>query len=259
MKVCYECSLEKPYSEFYKNIKKHDGYDHICKQCAKCRSKKYLKNRSYEKIEEDKNNQLEYYEKNRERILENKKKYYMKNVDDILQKRKEYHETNSKKIKNNRMEYYKNNSEKIKNKNKINYIENKQYIISRNVRYEMNKRLIDPYYKFYKNLRSRFKNAMKKYTINGKVNSCKEYGINFKLIYEKIGQCPGSDYHLDHIIPLKAFNLNSIEHVRLAHLPENLQWITKKDNMSKKDKIPDLAYENSDLRKILEIIGIIKQ
>ena len=155
--------------------------------------------------------------------------------------------------------YYYTNVEKISRDNKERYIKNKEAIIKKIVEYEMNRRKIDPYYKFYKNLRCRFKNAMKIYSTNGKVNSCKEYGIDFKAIYQKIGNSPGQNYHLDHIIPLKVFDLNNKEHIRLAHLPDNLRWITKKENMAKRDKIPDMAYNTPELMKILITIGAIKE
>ncbi len=72
----------------------------------------------------------EYYEKNKEDILqkrkeyhennkENRKEYYEKNKEDILQKQKEYYEENKDKIK----EYNENNKEKIKEQHKK-YAEN---------------------------------------------------------------------------------------------------------------------------------------
>ena len=52
----------------------------------------------------------EYYQDNREHILERKQNYYQENIDKI----KEYREANIDKIKQRENEYYKNNEEAIK-------------------------------------------------------------------------------------------------------------------------------------------------
>ena len=63
------------------------------------------------------------------------------------------------------------------------------------------------------------------------------YGIDFDAIYKHVGDRPSKNHHLDHIIPLRAFDFNLPEHIRLSHIPENLRWITKKENLEKSDKI----------------------
>ena len=60
--------------------------------------------------------------------------------------------------------------------------------------------------------------------------------------------------HLDHIIPISIFDLDNPEHVRLAHLPRNLQWLPGSENIHKSDDILDYVYENSELVYILNII-----
>lgn len=41
MKKCTNCKVEKEISSFNKNKSKRDGYNNICKECSKSRSKQY--------------------------------------------------------------------------------------------------------------------------------------------------------------------------------------------------------------------------
>ena len=47
---------------------------------------------------------------------------------------------------------------------------------------------------------------------------------------------PEGDHHIDHILPVSAFDFTNEEHVKLCWLPENLQWLEKSENLSKGDK-----------------------
>ena len=111
------------------------------------------------------------------------------------------------------------------------------------------------------NLRSLILSAFRRTSKNGKLKSNKEYGIDFNAIFDRIGPRPGSgrEYHLDHIIPLAAFNLDIPEHVKLSQSPCNLRWISKKENLEKGDDIPEIAYSDPELLEILIKIGKSKQ
>jgi hypothetical protein len=54
----------------------------------------------------------EYYEDNKDKILEQKKEYYEDNKDKIAKQKKEYREKNKDKIADQHKEYYENNKEK---------------------------------------------------------------------------------------------------------------------------------------------------
>lgn len=62
--------------------------------------------------------------------------------------------------------------------------------------------------------------------------------INYSSIIDYLGDCPGdmSNYHIDHIFPLCAFDFNNPIHIVAAFAPENHQWMKKSENMSKKGK-----------------------
>lgn len=90
-------------------------------------------------------------------------------------------------------------------------------------------------------IRNRIAESLNKYSKRGKVRRTDEYGINYKKIVEHLGNCPGKreDYHIDHIIPISAFDLNDPIQIKEAFTPENHQWLLAKENLSKSDR-----YEN---------------
>lgn len=142
-------------------------------------------------------------------------------------------------------------NDKWRDNNKEHFIETRK--INRR-KYKKNRRETDEKYRFSENLRSRILIAFKTYSKNGKTLSCSEYGINFDAIFEKIGPRPSNTHHLDHIIPLSYFNLDIPEHVRLAHLPANLQWLDATDNLIKGDRLLDISEYPEDIQQILRYI-----
>ena len=42
-----------------------------------------------------------------------------------------------------------------------------------------------------------------------------------------------SKFHIDHIKPLCSFDLTDFEQIKMAFTPENHQWLTIKQNLSK--------------------------
>jgi hypothetical protein len=217
-KICSKCGIEKELSEFHKDKRLQCGVGSICKKCKVIYQKSYNSNNKHKKIKYDKI----YRDNNKEKISlcqkEYQKEYYIKNKEH----KKEYIGQNKERIAAHNKEYY------IKNKDKINIQKRKC---------ENDRLISDSYFKLSHNLRIRIRQAFKLYSKNGKTKSCKEYGIDFKAIYEHVGPKPDGDYHLDHIIPISVFDLDNPEHVRLAHLPRNLRWLDAKENLSKNDKL----------------------
>lgn len=101
-------------------------------------------------------------------------------------------------------------------------------------------------------LRRRLREALKRYSITGKIRSSDEYGINYDAIIKHLGQHPNTIgkkgiWHIDHIVPLSAFNMNDPDQVKLAFAPENHRWLLAKKNLQKSKKIPrqiDVFLEN---------------
>lgn len=74
----------------------------------------------------------------------------------------------------------------------------------------------------------------------------KKYNIDAKEIIDNIGLRPGEDYHLDHIIPVSAFNHNDVFEVYCCWNYKNLRWLSSKENLLKSDK-----YDTSSKEKYL--------
>lgn len=65
-----------------------------------------------------------------------------------------------------------------------------------------------------------------------------KHNIDYQAIAQHLGPCPGShsDYNIDHIIPLSAFDLTNSREVEKAFAPANHQWLKKEANMKKSNK-----------------------
>jgi hypothetical protein len=87
-------------------------------------------------------------------------------------------------------------------------------------------------------LRHAFRQAFQRFSKNGKTKPSKAYGIDYEAIITFLGACPGDreDYHIDHILPLSAFDFDNSIHVRAAFDPSNHRWMVGTDNLKKNDK-----------------------
>lgn len=77
MRICHRCLVEKPLSEYHKNIKGKNGLLGVCKACVCSR-------------------QAVYVGKNREKVRVSVRTHYSKNREALLQQMKEYRAKNRK-------------------------------------------------------------------------------------------------------------------------------------------------------------------
>ncbi len=231
---------------------------------------------AYKNPEDKKRYMKDYQKKNKKQIKEYKKQYYEKNKDKILKEMKEYsqkpevkkrrrlyiNDYNSKNTDKRRIwwkNYEKNHKKEIskgkKKYRKINFIRLNQYQkeYRKNNKEKINKyqrkhkryrRKTDKNYNIQCRLRRLFFQALKKYTKTGKYQISKKYGIYYKAIIEYLKPFPEdlSKYHIDHIRPLCSFNFinedgsQNLEEIRKAFAPENHQWLTAHENLSKRGR-----------------------
>ena len=103
------------------NISKEDGYRQEYYQQNKNQSKQYYEINKEKILEQQK----QYYEINKEQISEQKKQYYETNKGQILEQHKQYYETNKDKIQEQKKQYYEQNKEQILEQKKQYYEQNK--------------------------------------------------------------------------------------------------------------------------------------
>lgn len=177
-KVCSQCRIEKPLTEFHKNKSRVDGYH---AQCKICRNK--------------------YYKNNRETKIDYAKQYRLKNKSKI----QEYFKENSQRISLQKKQYCIKNKDKIseykRTWKKLNYAKNREYENKRRSRISAS----NGNHFTAQQIENLF------YSQNGKC-----YWCDVSLIDPFTGYGNGESAHLDHVIPLKRNGSNSIENLVYA-------------------------------------------
>ncbi len=251
----------------------HNKYREIRNKKAKARSSKYYyenrdeiskkrkadrKNRPKDVIAKENKRHNIYYSEHKEILNKKAKKYRERNKVRIAEHNKEYRLNNKIELTKRKAEYYKKNAAAI-NERAHQYRKNNQsHVLERDHRIYRNKDKdeLRAYRRKYhraqrqnntdvaikQRLRAIVRIGLNKYSKTGKIMLSKKYGIDYKAIIEYLGPHPNipgikGDFHIDHIIPLSAFDLNDPEQIKLAFAPENHQWLRARDNKVKRNKI----------------------
>lgn len=114
-----------------------------------------------------------------------------------------------------------------------------------NVCYQREKRKNDEIHHIKNILRVRLASAFRKYSTTGKIKPADEYGIDYESIILHLGPCPGdrSEYHIDHIFPISAFDFNNLAHIQAAFAPKNHRWLKNNENWSKNNKFDETEFQ----------------
>lgn len=130
--------------------------------------------------------------------------------------------------------YYKKNKDKIKKKTNEYYHKNKELCLKKIADYQNQRKKTDPNYRLSKNLRRLLNQAINYYDKRGVFLVCNKYPIDFASIITFLSPFPDRKiFQIDHIKPLCSFDLTDPEQIRNAFIPENHQWLLKKDNLKK--------------------------
>ena len=126
--------------------------------------------------------------------------------------------------------------------------------------YEQRTRLKNASRRITSNIRRALRKAYAKYSIKGKSYQTSSVFSQDSLEHLLKTAPSETGYHIDHIIPISVFNVDDIEHLKLAHLPENLRWLSAFDNLSKHNSIDwPLITNCPKLSEIATIIGLKKE
>ena len=255
-KICRICNNEYPLNKTFWPIRKkksRDGFRHECRKCTRIRTNEY-RNLRKEKLGDDfkdwrkmnpekgKESGRKYYQKNKEKLLLKNKERYEKNKDRYLAQIKEYRKEHKEEKAKWDREWQKKNPEKraIINKKYNSNPKNKiKSRIAKNKRYQR-----DPKVRLHNSMSCGLRNCLKNkggqkafdllpYNIN-QLKSNLEKQFTDGMSWDNYG-----DWHVDHKIPVSAFNFTEPEHEDFKRCWDlkNLQPLWAMENMTKGAKL----------------------
>jgi hypothetical protein len=144
-----------------------------------------------------------------------------------------------------RMAYYQANAEKIKKYARSQYHKNRVHLIKGVVAYGRHKYETDPVYKIQRICRKRLTYALQKIKANKTAHTKELIGCDWKFLKEHIeskfqrGMTWHNHgtfgWHVDHIVPIAAFDLTKAKEQKRCFHFTNLQPLWAADNLQKGD------------------------
>lgn len=187
---------------------------------------------------------VDYYQENKGRIAERDKSYRQENKEKVAERMKAYYQENKEKLAERGKAYRKGNKEKIAEAMKTYYEGNKEKLSElRKVYYQENKEKFKVYQQenpipiFIRGSLSRILTDWK----GGRIEQEAIHGYTFEELEHHIESqfADGmswdnrSEWHIDHIKPIKAFLDEGITDPAIINALDNLQPLWAKDNLNK--------------------------
>lgn len=190
------------------------------KECKKCKTIKNEKD--FYKCKANKDG---LHGKCKDCLKSRSKKYYQENRDSVRKKQRKYQTENRDKMLELNRNYYNNNKNKFSKYGKKYYLENRERLLDYQSKYTLeNKEKCSESRKNFYNKNPNYQKELTARRRAKKLNATLDgYETEIKNIYK---DCP-KDFSVDHIHPLQ----NDL--VCGLHVPWNLQYLTKKDNLKK--------------------------
>jgi len=212
-KTCCKCKIQLDIQNFGKLKSSKDGYRFDCKFCRKS-----------------------YRETNKNEIKEKQKEYYENHKVELLQKFLEYRKANSSTISNQRKEYRNRPEikEHIKQKNKE-YLPIRKIKIKEsrktNTNFQLSEILRSKVHKMIKGKQTSYQNI-----IGCDIEFLKKW-IAFRFEKNMTWNNLGSEWQIDHILPINSFDLTNETEQKICFHWTNLQPLNSFINKSKSDKL----------------------
>jgi len=138
-KISHKHSSKSRQTDLYKTIKECGDFEMIVLYEFECENNRELKieeqkwidklkpqlnmieafNSDEDRVLKAKEYKQQYYQVNKDEIINERKKYYENNRDDIIMKHKDYYEVNKDDLKQKQRQYYQDNKEALLEKKKI--------------------------------------------------------------------------------------------------------------------------------------------
>ncbi len=226
-KRCCSCRTVKPRAEFGKNKCTQDGLEARCNGCRKAHrvanaEKTAARNKRYRENQGD-------------ALRAKKREYRVKNIDRIKARLREYHAANREKQLENMKAYRVSNAEAISAQRRE-YRESKKD----DAVYQLGERLRGRTAKAFSAFRAKGISAVKAAPTEALLGMSFErvlHWIEFLFEPGMTWENYGSHWHVDHVLPVAAFDLSVEEQQRICFRWTNIQPKTAADNIAKRDKI----------------------
>ena len=205
-KMCSKCNEEKDIAEFYKNRKSRDGLYCYCKTCAKKKNKNY-------------------YNNNKNQIIERTSKYYEENKDDLKGRMMIYRKENPEKFTESAIRFRQENPERYKSYQKDYRENNKEKFREYAKKWQKNNPEKKAHWVALR--RNRKSKRTPTWLTDGHIKDIKKKYEEARILTNKTG----IEYHVDHIFPLNGESFSGL------HVPWNLQVIPATDNLSKGNRL----------------------
>lgn len=240
-KRCTKCGTVKSVSEFSERADRKAGYRNKCKVCIKIYNHEiYLANAKKRKAK-----QREWNAANKDKKKEQSRKWYLENPEKVAASRKKWAEANPEKVKAIIKRWVENNPKKVREKAerwRKNNPEKAKEIARRGNLKIWN----SPMGRLSGTISSAIRRTLKGtksrrhwedivgYSIE-QLKSHLEKQFDSNMTWEN----HGSYWEIDHVIPVRAFNFNDIDHIdfKRCWALKNLQPLPKSENRKKSGKI----------------------
>jgi hypothetical protein len=233
-KICSKCKKEKLIQHFCKHKISKDGLNNQCKECAKLYNKVNKKTIQVQK--------KEYYKINRNKLLKRAKKYHSNPV--IFKKLKIYHINYYLKNRNKILRYTKNYYNKRKKLiiKKIVKYNNKRYKndINFKIRQCLKSRLNQSIKRIYKSNSIIFLLGCSIDFLKQHLESQFKLGMSWENWGTGHNGKGMQEWHIDHIRPCASFDLSKPEEQRKCFHYINLQPLWAEENLAKRQRDRDI-------------------